>query len=474
MIKEELEIVEFSNEYQLQYAIYDNYRSISSYIDGLKPSSRKLLYCSNNFKNYSKVDTIANYTASETQYLHGTVNLEGVLKNLCNDYTGTNIISYFDKDGFFGTRVEPTAGASRYIKCKRSAVNDLLFRKEDSIILENLHFEGYEVEPKYLLPILPMILVNGSEGIGNGFSQTIYSRNIREIAKNIFNWLDNVEYKEMKPYFERFKGNINSTENSKRFEISGNVDKINSTTIIINEIPINSSVDKVLSFLRSLSESNQIKSFKDMSNKNDIKIEVKVPRSFFDSAKDLLKFFKLKSSISENITVIGEDNQLLTFNDIEELFTSYCSLRLEKYNERKRKTVELIESELSILENKKRFISDVINEEIRVLGRQKTSIEQELSTKSYDKKDNSYDYLLNINFLQMTREETQKFEKIYNEKRNSLHEYKLKDAKDIWKEEINELLKYLKIRKISYNEKKTENKTVETSDTVVINIADLF
>lgn len=41
------------------------------------------------------------------------------------------------------------------------------------------------VEPEWYLPIIPMVLVNGAEGIGTGWSTSIPCYNPREIVESI-------------------------------------------------------------------------------------------------------------------------------------------------------------------------------------------------------------------------------------------------------------------------------------------------
>ena len=47
------------------------------------------------------------------------------------------------------------------------------------------------------IPILPMVLVNGADGIGTGWASKIPNYNPREIAENLLRMLDGEEPKEM-------------------------------------------------------------------------------------------------------------------------------------------------------------------------------------------------------------------------------------------------------------------------------------
>lgn len=61
----------------------------------------------------------------------------------------------------------------------------MIFIEDDDHTLEYLIDDGDIVEPNYYVPIIPMILVNGAEGIGSGWSTEIPNFNPRDIVQNI-------------------------------------------------------------------------------------------------------------------------------------------------------------------------------------------------------------------------------------------------------------------------------------------------
>lgn len=60
-----------------------------------------------------------------------------------------------------------------------------IFHQDDDAVLNYLEEEGQSIEPDYYLPIIPMSLVNGSEGIGTGWSTYIPCHNPRDIVDNL-------------------------------------------------------------------------------------------------------------------------------------------------------------------------------------------------------------------------------------------------------------------------------------------------
>lgn len=55
----------------------------------------------------------------------------------------------------------------------------MIYPEADDALYDYLKDEGQSIEPKHYLPIIPMTLVNGSEGIGTGWSTYIPCHNPR-------------------------------------------------------------------------------------------------------------------------------------------------------------------------------------------------------------------------------------------------------------------------------------------------------
>lgn len=91
----------------------------------------------------------------------------------------------------FGTRIVggKDHASSRYIFTQLNAVTRHLFNEHDDNVLDFQEEEGQSIEPKYYLPILPLCLVNGADGIGTGWSTKIPMYNVREVIKNLKNMM---------------------------------------------------------------------------------------------------------------------------------------------------------------------------------------------------------------------------------------------------------------------------------------------
>lgn len=77
--------------------------------------------------------------------------------------------------GQFGTWKQggKDAASPRYIFTSMPKLTKTLFHTDDMNLLVYLYEEGKKIEPENYVPIIPMVLVNGAEGIATGYSTMI-------------------------------------------------------------------------------------------------------------------------------------------------------------------------------------------------------------------------------------------------------------------------------------------------------------
>lgn len=227
------ELVYFSNG--------DNVRSIPSLIDGLKPGQRKVLFTcfKRNDKREVKVAQLAGSVAEMSAYHHGEQSLSMTIVNLAQNYIGSNNINLLEPRGQFGTRLNggKDSASARYIFTKMSPLTRLLFHPNDDPLLHYETDDNQKIEPTWYIPIIPMILVNGADGIGTGWRTKIPNYNPRDIVANIRLLLDGKEQKAMSPWYKNFRGSINFCGEQK-YVCSGEVSITDDDEIEITELPI--------------------------------------------------------------------------------------------------------------------------------------------------------------------------------------------------------------------------------------------
>lgn len=429
----------FTNDYVNQ-ASYDNLRKIASLVDGQKNASRKILYTvlEKNIKEKIKVSQLGSKVAEFAEYLHG--NLDGVIVNLGQDFPGTNNLPLLQKKGNFGTRFSQEASASRYIYTYGTSKFFELFKKEDIPILKSQFFEGQQIEPMFYVPTLPILLINGSEGVSSGFAQKILPRNPSDIKKYISEKLNGKTPKiQLTPYYEGFKGSITAGENSSQWLIKGFIERKGINKILITEVPIGYDLKSYIDVLDDLEDRKVIQGYVDKSEDDKFKFEVTVPsKSLKDWDDDeLLTKLKLIKKVSENYTVIDENNKIKVYNSAKEILDKYIDVKMDYLVLRKEHLVRHITEEIRYDYSKYLFVKMIVENTLIVSKRKKVDIVSDLNkVENILTKDDSYDYLLHMNILSLTEERVSKLENDIKIKKEDLDKLVKKSIEDLWLEEI--------------------------------------
>jgi DNA topoisomerase-2 len=170
----------------VQYTSDAVVRCIPSVIDGLKPSQRKVVYTmlKSSANKETKVAQLAAHVAQQTAYHHGEASMQQTVVGLAQDFVGSNNAPLLLPIGQFGTRRigGDDAASARYIFTRLSPVAALAFVTEDFALAPQQEDEGQAIEPRYLLPVIPWILVNGASGIATGFSTNVPPHDPRAVV----------------------------------------------------------------------------------------------------------------------------------------------------------------------------------------------------------------------------------------------------------------------------------------------------
>ena len=430
----------FENDY-VDQASYDNLRKIASAVDGQKNASRKILYTimEKNIKDEIKVSQLGSKVAEFAEYLHG--NMDGVIVGLAQNYPGTNNIPLLTREGNFGTRFSQEASASRYIYTYGSKEFFELFRKEDNAILPKQYFEGEQIEPRFYVPNLPLLLINGSEGVSSGFAQKILSRKSDNLKKAIKHILEGSKYNEnlMTPYFEGFKGPIEKGENPGQWLIKGIVTRKSINKIEISEVPVGYDLKSYIDVLDDLEDKKVIQSYKDKSENDQFLFEVNINSKDLKDWDDdtLLSKLKLVKKVTENYTAMDADNKVKVFEDSFEILSYYVSVKLNSLQQRKDYQLQKLEEEIKFDLSKYIFIKNIVENTLVINKRKKSDIENDMNKiENILRKDESFDYLLNMNILSLTEERMEKLLSDIKTKKDSLDKLKNTEIKDIWLQEL--------------------------------------
>lgn len=436
-----MKISEFFNKDYVDQASYDNLRKVASLIDGQKNASRKILYTilEKNIKEKIKVSQLGSKVAEFAEYLHG--NLDGVIVNLAQDFPGSNNIPLLQKKGNFGTRFSQEASASRYIYSYGTDEFFNLFKKDDIAILKHQFFEGQQIEPMFYVPSLPILAINGSEGVSSGFAQKILPRDPKKIKLYINNKLNGrrTNGDPFVPFYNGFGGTIEQGENSSQWLINGIVTRKGINKVEISEVPIGYDLKGYLGVLDELEDKGTIQSYRDKSENDNFLFEVTIPSKSLKEWDDneLMNKLKLIKKVTENYTVIDENNKIQVYESIQEIIDKYIEVKLHYMGLRKAHITQRMEEEIRYDYSKYLFIKMIVENKLKINKRKKSDIVEDLAKiEKIIEKDGSYDYLLNMNLLSLTEERMSKLENDIKIKKSELDELLKKSINDLWIEEI--------------------------------------
>jgi DNA topoisomerase-2 len=459
-----LDLIHFSND--------DLIRSIPSVIDGLKPSQRKILYGAflrGLDKDEVKVAQLAGFVSDKAAYHHGEMSLMGAIIGMAQNFVGSNNINILKPNGQFGTRLKggSDAASSRYIWTMLDELTPLIFNPMDSPVLNQQDDDGMPIEPEFYAPIIPMILVNGAQGIGTGFSTKIPPYNPNEIIQNLRNIMNGKSFESMDPWWQGFEGIVSKIDDF-NYEIYGTW-KQDDNSLIITELPVGEWTSNYKEFLEKMLEDvplrgkvddkkgkklkkdkekeNPFLSYKDNNTDTKVHFELSFDEDYLNTTKDIDKTFHLfkKYSIT-NMHLYGPEGHIKRYDSVEDIMRDYYKVRLEMYQKRKTHQLAILEHQVKVISNKVKFIMMVVEKKLEINNKKKQEIEEKLESNKFPKlgrsKDDtklSYDYLLTMPIYNLSQEKIEELKKQKEEKEAEYNELNKKSPQDIWTEELDVL-----------------------------------
>jgi len=458
-------IHDFINKELKHFSFHDIERSIPNLGDGFKPSQRRILYAAfykKLFKTEVKVSQLAGSILEVTDYHSGEMSLHGAIIKMAQDFIGSNNINTLRPNGGFGSRLKggEDHASPRYIFTQLSQLSHLIFREEDNTVLDYTNYDGMYAEPDTYAPIIPMILINGSKGIGTGFSTDIPCFNIKDVIKNIKNMINKKDMIELTPWYRGFLGTIKKIDDN-TFETRGLYSFINNTTVRITELPVEVWTEDYYEYLtKNIYDDNnktgKIKEFIKGSGVNFIDITI----VFVDNAlreliksKQLDSFLKITNNIKiSNMHLHTVDGRIKKYETVNDIMEEYYDYRLKIYIKRKEKYMRVLKNELNIIKYKVKFLEHVIDGTIVLFVNKKTIEEDKVINKleeleyprlshniEADDSSKTYNYITDISLFSLTKDRLEILREQFKEKLAIYKTYKNTKVEDIWIKELDEL-----------------------------------
>ena len=456
---------EFIDRELIHFSKYDCDRSIPNLMDGLKISLRKILYSGfkMNLNKEIKVAQFSGYTSKESGYHHGEASLNAAIVGMAQNFVGSNNINLFMPNGQFGTRLQggKDSASERYIFTQLNKITRSIFPTADDNILNYLNDDGLTVEPIYYAPIIPMVLVNGSKGIGTGFSTDIMCYNPLLIIDYLKNKLLSIEDDiEFIPYYEGFKGEIKKITDDK-FLIKGIYEKIAVDKIKVTELPVGYWTEDFKELIESLIEPGAdkdgkkipatIKDYEDMSKDTNVDFTITFMKGKLEELEKakgehgcngVEKILKLSTTnTTTNMHLFDADDTLQKYNKVSDIIDAYYETRLEMYGTRKEYLIDALEKELIVLSNKAKYIKENLDGTIDLRKKKKEQVTIMLEEKGYNKVegDEDYKYLVKMPMDSVTEENVEKLLKDKGNKQVELEQIKNTTINKMWISELDNL-----------------------------------
>ena len=474
------DLIHFSNR--------DLQRSINHLCDGLKESTRKIMFACFKRKLYSneiKVAQLSGYVSEVSAYHHGEASLQQAIVGMAQIFVGTNNINLLMPNGQFGSRCQggQDASSARYIFTLLSKLTKLIFKEEDNAILTYQEDDGQQIEPEYYMPVIPMILVNGGLGIGTGYSTNVPQFNPTDIIETckticdvikiaeidvqqeedlekVYDTIDVLELGEFTPYYLGFKGNIEKTDKN-AYVSKGKYVWLNDETVEITELPIGSWTEDYKEMLEGMitNSQNNLKYFENHYTSKNVKFILHFNPNSRASLEDKFETtFKLSSSKNlgiNNMHLFNERGAIQKYDTTVDIIKSWAETRVKKYYQRKVHQIKALERDHNLLSAKIRFILDVISGNIQIMNKKLVEIAARLIELNYpriqrdsgddEETDNSdikdFNYLLKMPISQLTYDRKIILEKEVDVLSKLLNDLKNTRIEDLWLADLNELQK---------------------------------
>ena len=443
---------EFIDRGLIHFSIYDNERSIPNLMDGLKISLRKILYAAfkkGGLKTEIKVAQFSGYVSEHSAYHHGEASLNAAIVGMAQNFVGSNNINLLEPNGQFGTRCAAgqDSASERYIFTQLNKLTRLIYRQEDDAILSYINDDGQMVEPTYYAPAIPMILVNGSKGIGTGFSTEVLQYNPLQIIAYVRAMLATTSVADrpvIEPYFKGFKGSIKNiaatsgaatshvaatsgapasasatsgattSHVAAKYLIKGTYEIIADRKVRITELPIGTWTDDYKVFLEKLMEAPAVadkdkgdkgggvpilKEYTDMSTDTVVDITVTFHPSYPHTPKELQavvidadagtnKLEKLlalfTTQSTTNMNLFDAHEKLRKYATIYDIIDDYYTERLALYAKRKAAMLAQLANELRILTNRARYIQEILDDKLELRRQTKEAIYAKMVAHGYE------------------------------------------------------------------------------------------
>lgn len=446
VFKKEMSYSEFIDTRLKEFSKASLKRGIPSLVDGLKPSSRKVIYTALTRKDADtkmKLNNFCGLVTEKTSYHHGEVSLQKTTCRLAQNFTGTNNINLLTPVGQFGSKISPKPGGARYIYTHISPEAKVLFDKRDLPLLKYLDDDGKQIEPEFFVPVLPVVLINGAKGLATGWSTEIPPYNPQEIATWIEQRHTGTPTIVLNPYYRGFGGKT-FIEKSGRYAFLGRIGMQAGGWYQIIELPPHMTyIEYKEEVLDKMLREEIIKDIIVNKGTGDtMSYSVSPGKKFPAEVPNLFHFFKLVEYVNTtNMYLFDSNGCLKKYETVYEILEEFYQVRTKYYSLRKQYILEDLDCTYRSNCMKYEFIMGIINKIIPV-----NNTEREVAFKkakeyliNFDPSDEEIKHLFKKAILSLTLEEVERLKKKNEEISKEIERITETTEVQMWQSDLAEL-----------------------------------
>jgi DNA topoisomerase-2 len=487
-VENKVSYTSFVNSELIHFSNADNIRSLPHLMDGLKPSQRKILYScfKRNLREEIRVAQLAGYVSEHAAYHHGEASLNSTIIGMAQNFVGSNNINLLKPMGQFGSRLMggKDSASPRYIHTYLEDIVKTIFKKEDADLLKYIQDDGYSVEPEYYLPVVPLITLNGTIGIGTGYSTDIppYKPDdiICLIQHRLQGTIDTLEGRPLDPWWFGFKGTTLRADDNTWLTKGIYTTDDEKKTITITELPVGTWTKDYKAFLDMLCEADEkkskcakkeaknaetnsnksskddvepcgLKGFDDLYNDQDVRFILYFTEEGYDAIKEnpekFEKQFKLLTSWkTTNMTCFDTDFNIVKYKTVGDILEAFVEKRLPLYESRRVMLLAALQKQIDELDAKRRFIQAILDGTLVLQKRTDEEIVADLKANQIpalscvDKPDeyDSYDYVLRMRMDRVKASAVVELDGQIMEKRGEIEHLEAETASSLWLSDLDE------------------------------------
>ena len=149
-----------------------------------------------------------------------------------------------------------------------------------------------------------------------------------------------------------------------------------------------------------------------------------------------LKLISSKNLGTSNMYAFNEKGQITKYDTALDIIKAFYSVRHTYYVKRKEHILDKLNNDMKRLNNKIRFVKDVINGVIIVHKLKKSELEDTLQQMQYDKMDDSYDYLTRIPIYNFTIDKVEELKDEIAKKESALKATEDTTVEQMWSDDL--------------------------------------